>query len=178
MVSSAAVRPRSSSLSMASSGQPSWWARAPRAYCKRRFLMAQHLMRCRLSDVNDSLAGQMLGRNEVGIVHRSPSWRSAVRSCGYGLQAGRGESVPELGWVAGQAAPRIFASERNELGYGMRGKFSERLGLCGGVTQPGGRLGIRRPWCRGRRRRYAHTVRARAGRDQRKRRPKSDAPGL
>jgi hypothetical protein len=36
------------------------------------FLMAHHLMRGRLSDVNDRLAGQMLGCNQVGIVHRSP----------------------------------------------------------------------------------------------------------
>jgi len=40
------------------------------------FLMAHHLMRCRLSDVNDSLAGQMLGRNQVGVVHRSPPGRA------------------------------------------------------------------------------------------------------
>jgi hypothetical protein len=40
------------------------------------FLMAHHLMRGRLPDVNDGLAGQMLGRNQVGVVHRSPPGRA------------------------------------------------------------------------------------------------------
>ena len=39
-------------------------------------LMVHHLMRGGLPDVNDGLAGQMLGCNQIGVVHRSPPGRA------------------------------------------------------------------------------------------------------
>ena len=91
-------------MSMASSASRVGGPRAQGVLQAQAFLMAQHLMRCRLSDVNDSLAGQMLGRNEVGIVHRSPPEERRGRR-GYGF-ATWGESVPELVGLQG-IAPRI-----------------------------------------------------------------------
>jgi len=67
--------------------------------------------------------------------------------------------------------------ERNELGYGMRGKFSERLGLWRWRDQTGGRLG--NPQHHGVAvgdEDIAHTVGARASRDQRKTTPEEWMP--
>ena len=65
--------------------------------------MAQHLMRCRLSDVNDSLAGQMLGvmRSALCIDH----FLEERGRRGYGF-ATWGESAPERVGLQG-IAPRI-----------------------------------------------------------------------
>jgi len=40
------------------------------------FWIVSYLMRRRLSEVNDGLAGQMLGWNQIGTVHRSPPGRA------------------------------------------------------------------------------------------------------
>ena len=87
-----------------------------------------------------------------------------------------GESVPELGWVAGHSTSHCSAKEMS-FGYGMRGKFSERLGLWRWRDQTGGRLG--NPQHHGVAvgdEDIAHTVRARASRDQRKTTPEEWMP--
>ena len=84
----AALWPTSvSTTSMASGGQPSARARAVRAYWSRRLSWwLKAWWGGRLPNGEHGLAGQMLGCDDVGAVHRSPPgrWPRVRRGCGPG----------------------------------------------------------------------------------------------